>query len=338
MIMSDQTKNPHDARLKELFKNKTAFVSLLKDCVKADWIDSLDIDSLKRSETSFILHDFRNKEADIIYEATIDNGSRKVIFYLLLELQSYVDYRMPYRLLLYIVEILRQYYNDADTKLRKRKGFKFPAVVPVVFFCGSRKWTAPTSLREMFDGRERFGDSLLNFDYALVDVKGFDDESVKGFHSKLLKVMMMFEQSENMNELFEVIHKYSGDIEEFDDDELRVISAAISILSNLYGAGESKELSEALDTKGAERVSGMLSSLIAREKRRERLIRQSEREQGIERGIEQGFERGFEQEKYETARVLLEMGLSVEQVAKGTRLPIEEVERIKGEASSSSSV
>ena len=47
------------------------------------------------------------------------------------------------------------------------------------------------------------------------------------------------------------------------------------------------------------------------------------------RGIEQGIEQGIELEKTETAKALLGMGLTVEQVAKGTRLPIEEVERIK---------
>ena len=78
---------------------------------------------------------------------------------------------MPYSLLLYMTEVLRHYYNKADAKERKRKGFKFLAVVPIVFFSGSRKWTAPTSLREMFGGHERFGGSLINFNYALVDVK-----------------------------------------------------------------------------------------------------------------------------------------------------------------------
>ena len=73
------------------------------------------------------------------YEATISNGRQKVIFYVLLELQSRVDYRMPYRLLLYMVEILRHYYNNADVNARKRKKFKFPAVVPIVFFSGKRK-------------------------------------------------------------------------------------------------------------------------------------------------------------------------------------------------------
>ena len=40
----------------------------------------------------------------------------------------------------------------------------------------------------MFDGHRNYGSSLLDFSYALVDAKGYDDESVKGFQSSLLRI------------------------------------------------------------------------------------------------------------------------------------------------------
>ena len=311
--MSSKPQNPHDVRLTELFENKQAFVSLLRDCVKAEWADDLDLDSLRRSENSFILQDFTEKEADVIYEATLNNGKQKVIFYVLLELQSSVDYRMPYRLLLYIVEILRYYYNHADVNERELIGFKFPAVVPIVFYSGKDRWTAPTSLREMFDGYGRFGDALVDFSYSLVDAKGYDDDSVRGFQSKLLKVMMMFEKSESVAELIGAIEKYRDDIECLNDEELRIVSAAMKILSQLYGSEATEKIVELIQVKHAERVSGMLVDLIANEKRREQeLAKQISAE-----------------ERAETAKRFLEMGDSVEKVAKGADLPIEEVEKIK---------
>ena len=54
---------------------------------------------------------------------------------------------------------------------------------------------------------------------------------------------------------------------------------------------------------------------------------------GLERGIEQGLARGAYQKALETARNLLSMGLSPEQVAQGTSLPLEtvmELERPSG--------
>ena len=303
--------DPHNTRLLELFRNKGAFLSFLGDCVKPKWFDSLDTDSLKRSSTSFILQDFSKKEADIVYEATINNGRQKVILYVLLELQSRVDYRMPYRLLLYIVEVLRHFYNSSDVKARKRKNFKFPAVIPIVFFSGKRKWTVPTSLREMFDGHKRFDGQLLNFDYTLVDAKGYDDNSVKDFNSRLLKIMMMFEKAENIAELHDIIKKYENDIERLDDEEVRIISVAVGILDSLYDADGTSKLIETLKVKKAEGVSGMLSNLIANEKKREK--------------------EWFRQALIETAKRYLEMGLTIEQVAEGSCLTVEEVEKIKND-------
>ncbi len=49
------------------------------------------------------------------------------------------------------------------------------------------------------------------------------------------------------------------------------------------------------------------------------------REEGISIGLEQGLERGAYQNKLETAKSFLAMGLSPEQVTLGTNLPLETV-------------
>ncbi len=69
--------SPHDKRYKELFSNKKSFLSLLKDCVKEPWVKDIDEDSITKTNDSFILQDFSEKEADIVYEAKI-NGSTVV--------------------------------------------------------------------------------------------------------------------------------------------------------------------------------------------------------------------------------------------------------------------
>ena len=278
MSDSKKTNDPHDKRLKELFRNKDAFISLLKDCVKADWINDLDEGSLQLSNHSFILQDFKKKEADVVYEATIKNGKEKVIFYVLLELQKKVDYRMNYRLLLYIVEILRYYYNQSDVNARKRKGFKFPAVYPIVFFNGSRKWSVPLNLKEMFYGYKQFGSNLINFNYTLVDVKGYDDESVKDFHSKLLKVMIMLEQSKGFIGILETVKKYRSEVVRLNDEEKRILNAAIDIFSDIYGQGKNYKLDEIIQAESAERVNSMLVDVISNAKNYEKnLMKQGEK-------------------------------------------------------------
>ena len=54
-------------------------------------------------------------------------------------------------------------------------------------------------------------------------------------------------------------------------------------------------------------------------------------EKGISIGLERGLERGAYQNKLETARKLITMGLSIEQVVQGTGLPIETVMGLRQE-------
>ena len=50
------------------------------------------------------------------------------------------------------------------------------------------------------------------------------------------------------------------------------------------------------------------------------------------KGIEIGMAKGMEKEKLATARRLLSMGLSDEQVATATELPLEEIQKLKEQA------
>lgn len=51
-------------------------------------------------------------------------------------------------------------------------------------------------------------------------------------------------------------------------------------------------------------------------------------EEGISIGLQQGLERGAYENKLETARTFLTMGLSSEQVAQGTNLPLNVVQSL----------
>jgi predicted transposase/invertase (TIGR01784 family) len=54
-------------------------------------------------------------------------------------------------------------------------------------------------------------------------------------------------------------------------------------------------------------------------------------EKGREKGVEEGIEKGIEKSKFDVAQNLLKMGDSVEKVAKATKLPIEEIQKLKND-------
>ena len=53
------------------------------------------------------------------------------------------------------------------------------------------------------------------------------------------------------------------------------------------------------------------------------------REEGMAKGLEKGREEGMEKEKISTARRLLSMGFSEEQVSTATELSLEEIQKLR---------
>jgi len=307
VVLLDYAKdNPHDKRHKELFSNKRSFLSLLKDCIKEPWVYQLDESSITKSNNSFILQDFSEKEADIVYEATL-NG-KKVIFYILLELQSKVDYRMPYRLLLYIVEILRDYYNHSDVNERDNKDFKFPVVFPIVFFSAKDTWTVPLNLHDMFSDYEIFGDYVLNFEYMLVNAKGYDNDTLKGFSSKLLGLILMLEKAKNDLEFYSSIRDNLDSIGTFDNEEKRILSMCIKIMDIAYGYNKSDDIQRLLNENQIQEVDRMLCDVIEYAK--------------IEK------EEIATNAKSEVAKNLLKMKIPLESIAEATGFTVQELESL----------
>lgn len=100
----------HDKSYKDLYSKKEIAVDLLKNFVNKDFTKNLKPEDLTLVNKSYISSDYEELESDIIYAAKI--GDTEAIFYILIEFQSRIDYRMPLRLLFYMCEILREYSKN----------------------------------------------------------------------------------------------------------------------------------------------------------------------------------------------------------------------------------
>ena len=161
--------NIHDKSYKDLYSNKEIFLDLAKQMLKAPWTKELNEDNLILVDKEYILLDYEENESDIVYRADI-NG-KEVIFYILLEFQASVDYRMPLRLLFYINEIYREHTKNLQKNDKKnKKGFNVPAVIPIVLYNATQKWKVPRYFKDIVKNNELFGENIISFKYELFDV------------------------------------------------------------------------------------------------------------------------------------------------------------------------
>ena len=114
--------------------------------------------------------------------------------------------------------------------------------------------------------------------------------------------MNMFEQMP-FSEKYPVFRKLAeiGDLRKLSREELELYDEDIKNMRDIYATRKFDE------KKGMEK--GMAK--------------------GMEKGMAKGMAKGMEKEKLATARRLLSMGLSDEQVSTATELPLEEIQKLK---------
>ena len=117
-----------------------------------------------------------------------------------------------------------------------------------------------------------------------------------------MKNMNMFEQMP-FSEKYPVFRKLAeiGDLRKLSREELELYDEDIKNMRDIYATRKFDE------KKGME--IGMAK--------------------GMEKGMAKGMAKGMEKEKLATARRLLSMGLSDEQVSTATELPLEEIQKMK---------
>ena len=303
--------NKHDKGYKYLLSVRKVFVQLLRSFVKQGWVEKIDEDGIILVDKSFILQDFEDKEADLVYRVKL-NG-KEVVFYILLELQSTVDFQMPYRLLLYMVEIWRTFLKDSGKK-GKRKKSRLPAIIPCVLYNGKNNWTVCRSFRETLAANEFFAEYVLDFKYILFDVNRYDGSKLLEL-SNMIGAVFLIDQQKEYDELLETLEKLMPLFVKLSEEEQALIFTWFKKIIIRGISGEKAEELVKIIEGSKEDISMMYGPVEAIRKE----FRKREKE-GMEKGIEKGIEK--------TARNFLNMGMTIEQVAKGTGLSSERVREL----------
>lgn len=179
---------PHDKGYKKSLSRPTEFLHFLKKYVMADWMMELEESDLVLCDKEMLERDYEGKEADLLYRVNMPDG-REAFIFILQELQSYVDYTMIFRILVYVVNTLVKYFLDKDKNVREQAKFRLPAMVPIVFYNGQDRWTAARSLREYQNSGDIFGDHILNLQYYLVDLSEIEEEYILSTNTVLDNIM-----------------------------------------------------------------------------------------------------------------------------------------------------
>ena len=236
----------HDKMFKEILSDKKETVEFINSFLHLNLIE----DDIEKYEKEFRTSEFNNIEADIVYKIKNKNA------FILIEHQSSVDIKMPYRILRYKCAIIE---SAIDKKRFKEQGYKIPTVIPIVLYTGKRKWKK-LSINDIEETIEGYQENWL--EYTLIDANKFSKEKLLEDNLIISKAMLI-EKSKNKEELYKNI------------EDIINIQKEKNTFDNL-------QLEKLIrNVEGRDKIMTNASRIINREIRKQRKA-----------GLEQGFKQG----------------------------------------------
>lgn len=300
----------HDKLVKTILKNPEEMAKIINEFLEPS--AEVKSEKLVKYTNSYITQKYKSKEADIVYKLK----NEEVFF--LVEHQSTIDKKMPYRILNYCVDIMQEWVKSK--KLKRQT--KYPIVVPIIIYTGIEKWKIPKNFKDVQLSNQVFGDFKIDLYYNLIEINKLskkyliDQQSLFGYG-------MVIEKSRNKAELQENLELIVKNAKS--NENLMEISNIIEYLFfDMIEESAKEMLIEKINLKIRKEEKDM-SSLY------ERLLAETCEmiREGKNKGIEEGKKIMRETMKEEATQALLENNVDEEIILKSMKITKKELEEIK---------
>lgn len=166
----------YDAGYKQVCSLTDELLHFLKKYLKAEWAEELAVEDIRPYPNELLLPDYERRIPDLVFEVRV--GGEWFCCYLIVQMQSSVDFSMSFRFASEIQGILMKVFLQHEKNERERKHFRVPAVIPILLYNGKKRWTAVRTFKEYQKNGEKYGEYIQNFRYYLIDISQINDNEI----------------------------------------------------------------------------------------------------------------------------------------------------------------
>ena len=295
--------NEHDKVFRKILSDKIEVIKFLNEHLKTN----LKPEDIEQYNSSYINNLMQNEEADVVYKLKGKNE------FFLIEHQSKVDYRMPFRILKYEMAIIE---SAIDEKEYGKKNYLHPRVNAIVLYTGKQKWNVAKTFEEI--QVPSILEKALEFaKYLVVDIKNYTENELLETPSFMSKALLIEKAKDNeqiadyIEKIIEIINK---DKENYSNNVKEIFKIMLTqIIKNKIGQEKIEEFLNKINVGGDKDMMAVFETI----------------QQDNKRIYRRGKKEGIMQNSIEIAKKLLSRNNSKEEVAEITGLKIEEIEKLK---------
>ena len=198
-----------DSSAKWIFGDPILCAQFLDGYVDIPMLKNIKPEDIEDVSNRYVHMFTEERNSDVVKRIHVrDENGQELPFFLisLIEHKNQVDYNVTMQILRYMVYIWEEYEKEMEKKhpgISRTKGFRYPPILPVIFYDGVKNWTAATQLKD----RIFLSDTLLkyipDFDCILVQLRDYSNAELMKRKNELSFVMMFekLQSAYDFNEL-----------------------------------------------------------------------------------------------------------------------------------------
>lgn len=231
-----QNTRPRDSSAKTIFGNHVLCAQFLRGYTGIELLKDVQPEDIEDITERYLWLWQEERDSDSVKKIHLRNRSgtdTDTLFLItLIEHQSTVDYDMSFRILRYIVQILTDYAEDKKAAA-KTKDFRYPPVLPIIFFDDHRNWTAETNFKNRVYLNDILGEFIPSFHYLVVPLARYSNQELidKGDELSLIMLIDKLRSAADFRGLKEIPREYFEELaKNAPEAVLELISKIISLL------------------------------------------------------------------------------------------------------------
>ena len=224
----------HDSSSKIIFGNAELCSQFLRNYMDMPILKNIKAEDIEDVSERYIPMFTEERNSDTVKRIKISENTT-IFFISLIEHKTKVDYNITMQLFRYMVYIWEDYEKEMEKKqkgITKTKDFKYPPILPIVYYEGSEQWTAVRNFKDRIFFDRAFEPFTPKFFYKLVQLNKYSVEELVDKNDEL-SLVMLINRMQNAKEFrkLNLPKDYLKNLSEHSTDELLgIIGRVIEVM------------------------------------------------------------------------------------------------------------
>ena len=310
--------------MKLILADPQLFAEFIRDFIPIEILKNIKPTNIEDVSTRLLSLVSEQKDGDTIKRINLDDG-KSLFIITIIEHESKVNFRAPFKMLLYIALILNDYEKEVNknTNITFSKDYKYPPILPIIFYDGESEWTAETNFLNRTEMNDIFEKYIPKFEYELVSLKdySFDDLAEYGDILSLFMMMDKVKTAEALGELSDRVKEYGKRLKDMNVPPhlMKLLVSVITVLLNKIEVphGEINALVERIDERGVNEIMSIEDYSVPQVREQARAEARAEIRAEVERQKAEAEKQRAETERRlkSAIKALLDNGSTITEVA-----------------------